>query len=40
MRVFILAGGRGTRSTNPDMPKVLTEVKGKTLLELQLTEPR
>jgi len=38
MRVFILAGGRGTRSTNPDMPKILTEVNGKTLLELQLTE--
>ncbi len=38
MRAFVLAGGKGTRTLDPKIPKVLLEVNGKTLLDLQLIE--
>jgi len=38
MRGFILAGGQGTRTSDPKLPKVLTQVNGKALLDLQLLE--
>lgn len=38
MRGFILAGGQGTRTFDPKLPKVLTQVNGKALLDLQLME--
>lgn len=38
MRAFILAGGQGSRTANPILPKILTSVAGATLLELQLSE--
>lgn len=38
MRGFILAGGQGTRTFDPELPKVLTQVNGKALLDLQLME--
>jgi mannose-1-phosphate guanylyltransferase/phosphomannomutase len=38
MRGFILAGGQGTRTLDPKLPKVLTQVNGLALLDLQLME--
>ncbi len=38
MRAFILGGGQGSRTTNPKLPKVLTQVTGSALLDLQLIE--
>lgn len=38
MRAFILAGGKGTRSLNPQLPKILTEIANKTILEYQMDE--
>jgi histidinol-phosphate phosphatase family protein len=38
MRAFILAGGKGSRTANPKLPKVLMQVKDKTLLDHQLIE--
>jgi len=38
MRAFILGGGQGSRTVNPRLPKVLTQVNGLALLDLQLTE--
>jgi NDP-sugar pyrophosphorylase family protein len=38
VQVFILAGGRGSRSSNPKIPKALQEIsKGVTIADLQLT---
>jgi mannose-1-phosphate guanylyltransferase/phosphomannomutase len=38
MRAFILAGGQGTRTLDPKFPKVLSQVNGIALLDLQLIE--
>jgi histidinol-phosphate phosphatase family protein len=38
MRAFILGGGQGSRTANPKLPKVLTQVTGSALLDLQLIE--
>lgn len=38
MRAFILGGGQGSRTADPDHPKLLTEVAGSALLDLQLNE--
>lgn len=38
MRAFILGGGQGSRTMNPQLPKVLTKVSGLALLDLQLNE--
>ena len=38
MRAFIVGGGQGSRTKNPKIPKVLTEINGVTLLNLQLAE--
>lgn len=38
MRAFILGGGQGSRTANPKLPKVLTQVNGTALLDLQLIE--
>jgi mannose-1-phosphate guanylyltransferase/phosphomannomutase len=38
MRAFILGGGQGSRTMNPQLPKVLTKVSGMALLDLQLNE--
>ncbi len=38
MRAFILGGGQGSRTVNPKLPKVLTQVAGNALLDLQLLE--
>jgi mannose-1-phosphate guanylyltransferase / phosphomannomutase len=34
--VVILCGGKGTRSANPNLPKALQEINGKSLLSMQL----
>lgn len=36
VHAFIIAGGKGTRSKNPDLPKILQDVGNRTLLEHQL----
>lgn len=38
MRAFILAGGQGTRTSDPKLPKVLSQVNGIVLLDLQIME--
>jgi mannose-1-phosphate guanylyltransferase/phosphomannomutase len=38
MRAFILGGGQGSRTVNPKLPKVLIQVAGTALLDLQLLE--
>ncbi len=38
MKAFILAGGQGSRTSNPKLPKVLTQIDGVELLNIQLLE--
>lgn len=38
MRALILGGGQGSRTANPKLPKILTQVHGTALLDLQLIE--
>jgi mannose-1-phosphate guanylyltransferase/phosphomannomutase len=38
MRAFVLAGGKGTRTLDPKIPKVLLQVNGEAILDLQLME--
>ena len=38
MKAFIVAGGQGSRTSNPKLPKVLTQILGFPILDLQLME--